>query len=133
MKKVTGLGGIFFKTPDSQATSAWYRDRLGLPIEAWGGSVLHWRHLDDAEERGYTVWSPFALDADKFDPSEQPFMVNYRVADLVALLAELREAGVEVVGELEEHENGKFAWIMDPDGRKLELWEQVPSAQDPYL
>jgi catechol 2,3-dioxygenase-like lactoylglutathione lyase family enzyme len=133
MAKVTGIGGVFFKTPDSQATAAWYRDRLGLPIEPWGGSVLHWRTLDDAEERGYTVWSPFALDADKFDPSDQPFMMNYRVDDLAALLDELRAGGVQIVGELEQHENGKFAWIMDPDGRKIELWEPVPSAEDPYL
>lgn len=133
MNKVTGIGGIFFKTTDCQATLAWYREMLGIPSEPWGGSVFHWRTLDDADERGYTVWSPFALDADKFDPSEQSFMMNYRVADLVGLLDELRAAKVEIVGELEEHENGKFAWIMDPEGRKIELWEPVPSAEDPYL
>ena len=133
MAKVTGIGGIFFKTTDCQATLAWYQEKLGIAGEPWGGSVLHWRHLDDAEERGYTVWSPFALDADKFDPSEQPFMVNYRVDDLVGMLDAMKAAGVEVVGDLEEHPNGKFAWVLDPEGRKIELWEPVPSAADPYL
>ena len=87
----------------------------------------------DPEQRGYTAWCPFKQDAAKYEPSKLPFMVNYRVADLVGLLAELRTAGVEIVGDLEQHENGKFAWIMDPEGRKIELWEPVPSAEDPYL
>jgi catechol 2,3-dioxygenase-like lactoylglutathione lyase family enzyme len=133
MKKVTGIGGIFFETADAEATLAWYRDHLGIESEVWGGGVFHWRTLDDPDERGYTVWAPFPDDATKFEPSGQPYMMNYRVADLAALLAELRAAGVAVVGELEEHENGKFAWIMDPEGRKIELWEPVPSAEDPYL
>ena len=133
MKKVTGIGGIFFKSTDCPATVAWYRDQLGIQSEDWGGSVFHWRDLEDADERGYTVWSPFALDAKKFEPSEQTFMMNYRLADMVGLLEELRAAGVEIVGDMEQHENGKFAWIMDPEGRKIELWEPVPSAEDPYL
>ena len=132
MKKVTGLGGIFFKTDDHERTRSWYRDHLGIDSEIWG-SVFHWREDADPEQRGYTAWCPFKQDATKFEPSKLPFMVNYRVADLVGLLAELRTAGVEIVGEMEQHENGKFAWIMDPDGQKIELWEPVPSAEDPYL
>jgi predicted enzyme related to lactoylglutathione lyase len=81
---------------------------------------------------GYTVWSPFAADS-TYLPSSQPFMINYRVDDLEALVVALRAEGVRVVGEIEQHENGKFAWIVDPDGTKIELWEPVPSAQDPYL
>ena len=132
MKKVTGIGGLFFKTDDPQRTRSWYHDHLGIDSEVWG-SVFLWREDADPQERGYTVWSPFALDSQKFTPSEQPFMVNYRVQDLEGLLAELRTAEVEIVGDLEQHENGKFAWIMDPEGRKIELWEPVPSAEDPYL
>jgi catechol 2,3-dioxygenase-like lactoylglutathione lyase family enzyme len=131
--RVTGIGGIFFESEDLETVRSWYRDRLGIPTEAWGGSVFHWRSLDDPQERGYTVWSPFPPDSTKFAPSEQPYMLNYRVEHLPELLADLRAAGVEVVGELEEHENGKFAWILDPEGRKIELWEPVPSAEDPYL
>ena len=133
MARITGIGGIFFTTEDPKATVQWYAEHLGLQPEPWGGHVFHWRLSENGDKRGYSVWSPFALDAAKFADSDQPFMVNYRVDDLEGMLARLRAAGVRVVGELEEHPNGKFAWIVDPSGRKVELWEPVDSDVDPYL
>jgi len=133
VKRVTGIGGIFFKAKDQAATLAWYRQHLGIESEDWGGFGFTWRDRADPEQVGYTVWSPFKGDTAYFDPGTQPFMVNYRVADLPALLAALREEGVQIVGEMVEEENGRFAWVLDPDGGKIELWEPVPSDQDPYL
>jgi len=130
--KVTGLGGIFFKADDRGQLLAWYRDHLGLDVSEWG-SVFHWRESEATTHRGYTVWCPFDQDADKFDPSIKPFMMNYRVGDLTALMAGLQDAGVEIVGEIEDHENGRFAWILDPEGNKIELWEPVEHSRDPYL
>ena len=124
MKKVTGIGGIFFKTKDPKKISDWYGDNLGLVINPYG-SVFEFRQGASPDKKGYTVWSPFKDDTDYFAPSEEPYMVNYRVADLKALIADLREKGVKIVGEIEEFEYGKFAHILDPEGRKIELWEPV--------
>ena len=124
MKKVTGIGGIFFKTKDPKKISKWYGDNLGLVINPYG-SVFEFRQGAAPDKKGYTVWSPFKEDTDYFAPSEEPFMVNYRVADLKALIEDLREKGVKIVGEIEEFEYGKFAHILDPEGRKIELWEPV--------
>lgn len=124
MKKVTGIGGIFFKTKDPKKISDWYGDNLGLVINPYG-SVFEFRQGASPEKKGYTVWSPFKDDTDYFAPSEEPYMVNYRVADLKSLIADLREKGVKIVGEIEEFEYGKFAHILDPEGRKIELWEPV--------
>jgi predicted enzyme related to lactoylglutathione lyase len=123
MAKVTGIGGVFFKsTNDNKALSAWYRDHLGVQLEDWGGAILRWPE-DKADDGGLTVWNVAAADTKWFAPSNSSFMINYRVDDLDGLLSQLREAGVEIVGGPESHENGKFAWIMDPDGYKVELWE----------
>jgi predicted enzyme related to lactoylglutathione lyase len=129
MAKVTGIGGVFLKSRgDSAALSAWYQQHLGIPLESWGGAVLRW--TDDAvKDGGLTVWNLANHDSQWFSPSESPFMINYRVDDLDALLAQLKAAGVAITGGPESHENGKFAWIMDPDGNKVELWE--PMAWDP--
>lgn len=124
MKKVTGIGGIFFKTKDPKKISDWYGDNLGLVINPYG-SVFEFRQGASPDKKGYTVWSPFKDDTDYFAPSEEPYMVNYRVTDLKALIADLREKGVKIVGEIEEFEYGKFAHILDPEGRKIELWEPV--------
>lgn len=132
MAKVTGIGGVFFKCDDKDATLKWYRDKLGIEADQYGFPFL-WRELGDASRRGYTVWSPFARDTKYFDPSGQPFMVNFRVEGIEALIDKLRAAGVEVVGDIEQHENGKFAWVVDPAGTKLELWEPVDPGADPYL
>ena len=125
MAKVTGIGGVFLKCRgDSDALAAWYGKHLGMPLETWGGAVLRWPD-DKAEDGGLTVWTLAGKDSQWFSPSESAVMINYRVDDLDGLLAQLRAAGVEIVGGPEAHENGKFAWIMDPDGNKVELWEPM--------
>ena len=124
MKRVTGLGGVFFKTTDPKKTKEWYGKHLGLPIDEYGVS-FKWLEVDnkDAKEPAVTAWSPFATDTKYFHPSEKPFMFNYRVENLTELLKVLKEEGVEIVGEMQEFSYGKFGWIMDPDGNKIELWE----------
>ena len=120
MAKVTGIGGVFFKSKgDPAALAAWYQKHLGMPLEDFGGAILRWPD-DRAEDKGLTVWHIAAQGSQWFDA---PLMINYRVDDLVALLAQLRAGGVEVIQGPESHENGKFAWILDPDGNKVELWE----------
>ena len=125
MARVTGIGGVFFKsTGDGKTLAAWYRKHLGLQLEDWGGAILKWPD-DKAEDNGLTVWHVAASDTKWFSPSQSSFMINYRVDDLGALLQQLRAAGVVVVQGPESAENGKFAWIMDPDGNKVELWEPM--------
>jgi predicted enzyme related to lactoylglutathione lyase len=130
MAKITGIGGVFIKsTKDKDALAAWYRDNLGLKFEDWGGSIIKW--TDDAVvDGGMTVWSTAAPDSKWFAPSDSGFMINYRVDDLDGLLAKLKEAGAELVGEPTTDFNGKFAWVMDPDGNKVELWEPKAAAED---
>ncbi len=132
MKRVTGLGGVFFKCPDPGKLRQWYRTHLGIEAEEYGASFF-WREHDAPQRKGYTAWNPFPESTEYFDPSEQPYMINYRVDDLDALLPALKAEGVQVVGGPEEFENGKFAWILDPEGRKIELWEPVDSSRDPYV
>lgn len=125
MAKVTGIGGVFFKSRnDNKALAAWYEKHLGLTLESFGGAILKWPD-DKAEDQGLTVWSVAGKDSQWFSPSDSSFMINYRVDNMDELLAQLRAAGVEIVGGPESHENGKFAWIMDPDGNKVELWEPL--------
>ncbi|SFR87905.1 hypothetical protein SAMN05216570_0240 [Dyella sp. OK004] len=123
MAKAIGLGGIFFKSRDPAALAAWYAQYLGLPVEEWGGA----RFVEDAKHPGYLLWSPFAADTSYFAPSTQPYMINFRVDDLDALLAQLRASGIEVDERVEESEYGRFGWLMDPDGTRIELW-QPPAA-----
>ncbi|HEX7115301.1 MAG TPA: VOC family protein [Steroidobacter sp.] len=126
MARVTGIGGVFFKsTQDRQALADWYAKNLGIALEPWGGAVLKWPE-DRAEDGGMTVWTVAARDSQWFSPSNASFMINYRVDDLDALLAKLRGNGVDVLAGPELHENGKFAWILDPDGNKVELWQPMP-------
>lgn len=122
MKRVTGIGGIFFKCKDPEKTKEWYRKHLGIKSGRHGGT-FEWRHSEDASKKGFTAWGPFSRDTDYFEPGEKEFMYNYRVVDLEKLLEVLKKEGVEVVGEIEEYDYGKFGWIMDPDGQKIELWE----------
>ena len=125
MARVTGIGGVFFKARgDQKALASWYAKHLGIPLEAWGGAVLRWPD-DKAEDKGLTVWSVAASDSKWFSPSESSFMINYRVDDLEELLAQLRRDGVEIVKGPESDDNGRFAWIMDPDGNKVELWQPM--------
>ena len=121
MKRVTGIGGIFFKSRDPQALAAWYREHLGLDVTDWGGALFHWGGADS--EAGVTVWSPFKQDTTYMAPGTASFMVNFRVADLEALLAALRAEGCEVMDATETSEQGKFGWVIDPEGNKIELWE----------
>ena len=126
MKRVTGIGGIFFKSRDAVALRAWYRDHLGIDVLEWGGAAFRW--ADDAgnPSGGTTVWSVGEEANDYYAPSKAPFMVNYRVADLHALLKALRSEGCDVLDKVDESEFGKFGWVMDPDGNKVELWEPPP-------
>ena len=125
MARITGIGGIFFKSRnDSAALAAWYQKHLGVPIESFGGAVLKWPD-DKAEDKGLTVWHIAEKESEWFSPSDSSFMINYRVDNLGEMIAQLRSGGVEIVGGPESHENGKFAWIMDPEGNKVELWEPM--------
>jgi catechol 2,3-dioxygenase-like lactoylglutathione lyase family enzyme len=128
MKRVTGIGGVFFKSRDPKELGAWYKKHLGIEVEEWGGFAFRWKTPDNPEGTGTTVWSPFAADTSYFAPSSASFMVNYRVEDLHALLAVLRAEGVQVEPKVEESEYGKFGWVIDPEGNKLELW-QPPTGQ----
>ncbi len=128
MAKVTGLGGLFFKSDDVAATRAWYAQHLGLEFSEWGGWAFQWRDIDNPEQIGRTEWSPFEAESDYMAPSDKSFMMNFRVDDLDALLSQLRAAGIEMIGTPETCEYGKFAWIMDPNGIKLELWEPPAAA-----
>jgi predicted enzyme related to lactoylglutathione lyase len=124
MARVTGIGGIFFKArSDHGVLAAWYERNLGIALEpTFGGAILKWPE-DRAEDKGLTVWHIADRDSEWFSPSRSSFMINYRVDDLAGMLARLSGNGVEVIQGPESHENGKFAWIMDPDGNKVELWE----------
>jgi catechol 2,3-dioxygenase-like lactoylglutathione lyase family enzyme len=121
MGRVTGIGGIFFKVRDTKATAAWYERHLKIPAGDYGWN-FSWKDAETGAE-GLTVWSPFKAETDYFAPSDASFMVNYRVEDLDGLLAELAAAGIAQVGTLQEESYGRFAWILDPDGNKIELWE----------
>jgi len=122
MARVQGIGGIFFKARDPDALREWYRKHLGLDIQSWGGVAFRWSDAEP-ERPGVTVWSLFPADSKYFEPSTAPFMVNYRVADLERVRAELRAEGCAVDDRVEESEFGKFGWVMDPEGNRLELWE----------
>lgn len=124
MKRVTGLGGIFFKAKDPKSLGEWYKKHLDLPVDEFG-AVFKWidPNNKDATVPAQTVWSPFKESSTYFNPSEKPYMFNYRVENLVELLKVLKDEGVTIVGEMQEYPYGKFGWIMDPDGNKIELWE----------
>lgn len=125
MRRVTGIGGIFFKSPDPKALGDWYRRHLGLALEDWGGVAFRWAD-DNPSGNGTTIWSPFADDSGYFAPSTARFMVNFRVADLRALVDILRAEGCAVDDRVDESEFGIFGWVMDPDGNRIELWQPPP-------
>ena len=125
MARITGIGGVFFKSRnDNAALATWYQKHLGLPLEGFGGAVLRWPD-DKAEDGGLTVWHVAEKESQWFAPSDSPFMINYRVDNLEEMAAQLRAGGVEIISGPESHENGRFAWIMDPEGNKVELWEPM--------
>jgi predicted enzyme related to lactoylglutathione lyase len=120
---VTGIGGVFFKSKgDHKALVAWYQEHLGIRLEPFGAAVFRWPK-DTAEDKGVTAWHVAEKSTTWFSPSESSFMINYRVDDLSGMIGNLEKAGVKILKGPESHENGKFAWIMDPEGNKVELWE----------
>ena len=123
-KRVTGIGGLFFKTKDPKAAKDWYKTHLGFNTDDYG-STFWWK--DKEGKDCSTQWSPFPADSKHFEPSKKEFMFNYRVENLKELLATLKEE-VTIVGEMEEYEYGKFGWILDNDGNKIELWEPIDKA-----
>ncbi len=122
MKRVTSLGGIFFKCQDPDQMKQWYEKHLGVQTDKYGTS-FEWRQADDSEKKGFTAWSPFKADTKYFAPSDSSFMINYRVENLEWLVKELEKEGVTIVDKIEDFEYGKFVHIMDPEGNKIELWE----------
>ena len=126
MTRVTGIGGIFFKAKDPVALRAWYQKHLGIPVQDWGGAAFRWSDGNGNPTAGTTIWSISGEGGNYFASGTSSFMVNYRVADLQALIHGLREEGCDVVDKTEESEYGRFGWVVDPEGNKVELWEPPP-------
>jgi len=124
MKKVTGIGGIFFKSSNPVSIKEWYHTHLGLTIDTYG-SPFEFRNTNKPEEINYLQWSPFEKETKYFEPSKKDFMINYRVDNLELLVGELQKQGVTMCDEIQSFDYGKFIHIMDPDGNKIELWEPV--------
>jgi predicted enzyme related to lactoylglutathione lyase len=129
MKRVTGIGGVFFKSQDPGKMRDWYKTHLGLNTDQYGTS-FEWRQGEKPELKGVTQWSPFKHTTDYFEPSKQDFMINYRVADLVALVEQLKAEGVTICDQIETYEYGKFVHILDGEGNKVELWQPVDEQYD---
>ncbi|MGA9533064.1 MAG: VOC family protein [Anaerolineales bacterium] len=123
MKRVTGIGGVFFQAKDPVALRAWYQEHLGIDVQEWGGATFSWTDGAGNPTKGTTVWSIGSASGDNFAPSSSTFMINYRVEDLAALLQALREEGCDVLEMTDDAEFGKFGWVMDPEGNKVELWQ----------
>jgi predicted enzyme related to lactoylglutathione lyase len=121
--RILGIGGIFFTSPDKNALANWYRDHLGIDASSETGMLFQWRSHEKPAQEHLTVWSVFPDDTNYFDPAKQQFMINYIVDDLDALLAKLQAEGVKIDPKREDHDYGRFAWIYDADGRKIELWQ----------
>jgi len=126
MKRVTGIGGIFFHAKDPATLRAWYKTHLGIDVEDWGGAAFIWADASGNPIKGTTVWSIGAADGDHFAPSKSAFMINYRVDDLAALLGALRAEGCNVLEKTDDTDYGKFGWVIDPEGNKVELWQPPP-------
>lgn len=123
VKRVTGIGGIFFKAKDAPALRDWYKRHLDIDVQEWGGTAFTWTDSDGQPTGGMTIWSIAADTSDQFAPSQAPYMINYRVEDLHALVSALRAEGCNVLDRIDDSEYGKFAWVMDPEGNKVELWQ----------
>ena len=123
MKRVLGIGGVFFKAKDAAQLREWYGRHLGIPVEPWGGAAFRWRSDDNPDGVGTTIWTVMDADTDYLAASASPFMINYRVADLGQLLQTLRSEGCDVDPKVDESEYGKFGWVTDPEGNRIELWE----------
>lgn len=123
MKRVTGIGGIFFKAKDPASMSAWYKDHLGIDVQSWGGASFDWSDSDGKPTGGTTAWLVAPDDTEQFAPSNSRFMVNYRVDDLLSLVDALKAEGCDVLDKIDDSEYGKFGWVIDPEGNKVELWQ----------
>lgn len=123
MKRVTGIGGIFFNARDPVSLRAWYKEHLGIDVQEWGGTAFDWTDGEGKPTAGTTIWSIGDASSDPFAPSKSSFMVNYRVDNVHALVAALRAEGCNVLEKIDESEYGKFAWVIDPEANKVELWE----------
>ena len=123
MQRVTGIGGVFMKARDPEGLREWYRRHLGLKLESWGGAILPWSPPEPGQPDGVTIWAVFPDTSEYFAPSNASFMVNYRVSDLAAVLEALRSEGCAVDDRTEQTEQGRFGWVMEPEGNRLELWE----------
>ena len=128
MKRVTGIGGIFFQAKDPAALQAWYKRHLGIDVQPWGGTAFTWTDDDGKPVGGTTIWSIGSDQSNQFAPGTASFMINYRVEDLRALVKVLREEGCTVLEKVDDSEYGKFGWVIDPEGNKVELW-QPPAGQ----
>jgi len=128
MRRVTGIGGIFFKAKDAPALQAWYKRHLGVDVQPWGGTAFTWTDSHGKPTGGTTVWSIGPENGDQFAPSKSSFMVNYRVEDVRAVVTALKAEGCNVLDKIDDSEYGKFAWVIDPEGNKVELW-QPPAGQ----
>ena len=123
-KKVTGIGGIFFKSKNPNEIKDWYKKNLGFAVDEYG-SMFEFRNADEPDKKDYLQWSPFENSTDYFKPSDKEFMINYRVEDIEGLVKELKDGGVTIVDDIESFEYGKFVHILDPENNKIELWEPV--------
>lgn len=130
-KGVTGIGGIFFKTADVNGLKSWYSKHLGINMDEYGASFVT-RQFNDPDKSSYLQWSPFKKDTEYFDPSENEFMINYRVRDIEGMVKDLKSAGVTICDEIASYEYGKFVHILDHEGRKIELWEPIDHVFDKY-
>ena len=126
MRRVTGIGGVFFQAKDPAALCAWYKAHLGIDVQDWGGAAFVWEDAGGNPIKGTTAWLIAPAGGDQFAPSQSPFMINYRVDDLAALLAALRAEGCNVLEKTDDTEFGKFGWVIDPEGNKVELWQPPP-------
>lgn len=126
MRRVTGIGGIFFQAKDPVALRDWYKRHLGIDVLEWGGAAFTWTDAAGQPAGGTTIWSIGPADGEGFGPGRSPFMINYRVDDLAALLQALRAEGCQVLDKTDDSEYGKFGWVIDPEGHKVELWQPPP-------
>jgi predicted enzyme related to lactoylglutathione lyase len=127
--RVTGIGGIFFKSQDPDKTKSWYRDNLGLDTDQWGTN-FEWFQENNASKKGFTQWSPSNNTAKHFEPSKKEYMINYRVVHIEKLVDRLRNNGVEILDDIVSYPYGKFVHVMDEDGNKIELWEPNDTEYD---
>ena len=126
MKRVTGIGGVFFQASDPATLRAWYKKHLGVDVQDWGGAAFEWADAQGNAMKGSSVWYVGPVGAAQFAPGKAAFMINYRVDDLAALLTALRAEGCNVLDKTDDGEFGKFGWVIDPEGNKVELWQPLP-------